>query len=191
MGRIVAEAGDLQHGFAERVPFDSHLTSACKDNNNPAGAAKIIRTPYLQKTQHNSTSLLWVSVESTSESVLITKPDGTIVTKVPGIHDASAQPSKGKQWIANVEGLHPYTIYCYALYRGNRPVTPRTGFRTAPKPGSQTPVRIVTLGDLGTRSFDQFAVLSQMATVVFDLAIINGDVAYHSGRLQEIRKKLF
>jgi 3',5'-cyclic AMP phosphodiesterase CpdA len=47
------------------------------------------------------------------------------------------------------------------------------------------------MGDLGTRTADQFAVLEQLIQHPFETAILTGDVAYPDGRLEDFEAKFF
>jgi hypothetical protein len=64
------------------------------------------------------------------------------------------------------------------------------GFRTAPLAGT-VPVSFMMVGDLGVNNPPQFAVRDQFMQDVFDVALLNGDVAYESGTHSEFQSNYF
>lgn len=185
--------GDLSYPLAVRSAPDVELAAACSDGEvTKAGASALSRKPYVQMVSDRSARILWTAEGRGPASVSLTRPDGTKVATV------SAEPDPGGMGLAlaapfhaRLEGLEPGTIYCYALEDGGIPLTGRTGFRTAPTPGSGAPVRFVAFGDSGSGGDDQLSVLSQIETVPFDLILHTGDVAYDGGSLTELEIYVF
>ena len=52
-------------------------------------------------------------------------------------------------------------------------------------------MRFAALGDLGTQSLDQYAVLEQLEQVDLDFVIFTGDLAYDNGELEELEASVF
>ena len=195
LGILQAEVmGDLTHSPAPRAHYNQDLVQRCPAHARVSAWPQdndLLRLPYLQRTQHDSTMVLWVSNANEAEHVVVTKDDGQPVAEIAGRADTSATLPKGQQRWVQITGLEADTIYCYELRRAGRSVRERVGFKTAPSPGANSPVRFATMGDLGKESVDQFAVYDQLQTVGFDLAVINGDVAYESGTLAEFENNFF
>ncbi len=188
-----AQTGDLSNGPAARAAFDADLVDACGNASYPNGSeSNVLRAPYLQQTRHDGTLVMWVSKSQSAEKIVVNSVNGDEVISAPGLIDFSASllPA-GRQYVARIVGLEPNTIYCYSLHDGDQIILGNVGFKTAPALGSNEPIRFVTFGDLGTLGVDQFAVLEQLATVQFDLALVNGDVAYDSGLLEEFENHFF
>lgn len=93
--------------------------------------------------------------------------------------------------IAQLDGLRPSTLYCYALFDKGQLLVEPTGMRTAPAPSSGAPTRFIAWGDSGDGSPRQLALLGQMRTVPFDLMLVLGDVAYETGKRAELEENFF
>lgn len=193
-GRISSSRkGDLALGEAPWGSYNARTVQACGTAGGPTAAAEghILRRPYLQRLTAEGAWLLWTARGTEPARVQITTPQGQTVTEVEAEIDARARLPQGRQWVARVEGLQPSTTYCYEIAAGGQVVQARTGFTTSPPRGSDAPIRFITMGDLGERSADQFAVLEQLQKVEFDFALINGDVAYSDGTLSELERNFF
>jgi len=194
-GDLQAERfGDMSHP-AERGDAHAELVRAC--GPTPAASAEVAsplrRRPYLQQMTDRSVRVLWTAAPDATAppSIVVTRADGGVVADVPATHDRSAIPGGGSlQWLAAVTGLEPDTIYCYEVRGGGANWT-RAGFRTAPPPGAERPVRVVAFGDSGSGSDDQRQLLAQLGTVPFDFVIHTGDLAYDSGSRAEIERNVF
>jgi hypothetical protein len=182
--------GDLHHALTTRTPAAGPITRACRLEERPA--SELRRRPYLQRMTDRSLEVVWVqSPEAPAAEVAVFRPDGTAVMSVAAAADASAHPAgAGVQWSAPLTGLEPATQYCYRISAGSR-VLDRAGFRTAPAPGGNAPVRFVALGDSGEGGRDQRAVLRQIGAVFFDLMVHTGDIAYDSGTRREFQRNFF
>lgn len=186
------KVGQISATPLPRAVFDADLSQSCGTGEGMVEAAEVLkRKPYLQQTDHDSTLLVWTSSAERALEVVVTTPDGEPVAQVGSEIDTSAQPRDGRQYIASLEGLTPATTYCYQLLADGRPATARTGFRTAPEPGSTGPVTFVAVGDMGTGKSDQHAVFDQIRNVPFELLLALGDNAYESGTLDEFEMHLF
>lgn len=126
-----------------------------------------------------------------SATLVIQRPDGAPVVSIPAELDDSARPVEGaRQWRATVSGLEPETTYCYEI-QVDGVAAARAGFRTAPAPGLGRVVRFVALGDSGSGSGDQYAVLQQLNTVPIDLVLHVGDMGYDHGKRIELEWNFF
>lgn len=195
LGHLEApKGGDLTHAPAPRAPFDTRSEQACGPGGaTPEGSLALVRHPYVQRVTADSAAVLWVADDASSGepvTVEVTRPDGTVVTTAQARVDDTARPQRGTQYVASLSGLDANATLCYRL-AGDPPWTRPTGFRTAPEPGSDATVRLVAIGDTGARTGDQDAVLEQLRTVEFDLAVITGDVAYESGTRAQLEANFF
>ena len=187
---VASKTGNLAFGNPPRAPFDRAFVEACGAGElSPAGERHLRRRPYVQQVGPDSAEVLWTSSVASRFEVRLTTSDGRQVSKIDAEIDV---PSAGaSQYIAKFHSLMPGQVYCYSIAVDGVTWLRPTGFRTAPRPGQSVPVTFVAIGDLGARQPDQFAVLQQMMTVEADFAVISGDVAYTSGRLQEFEEHYF
>ncbi|MFM8877753.1 MAG: metallophosphoesterase, partial [Verrucomicrobiota bacterium] len=104
------------------------------------------------------------------------------------------------QYEARIEGLSPDSIHYYAVFDGDRRLTPQSEdhrFRAQPKPGTVRPYRFWVLGDSGTGREAQRAVHEGMRRWVqrdgrpLDFWIHVGDMAYGTGRDVEFQSRFF
>lgn len=183
-----ARMGQLADIPAPRAPYDADFVEAC-GTGEVLEAAALARRPYLQQLAPDSAQVLWTS-PAPLELVLST-PDGQAVTTPTVRVDDTARPRDGAQYVAQLSELEPATVYCYELRAGERAVTARTGFRTAPEPGSDAAVTFTVVGDMGTGEGDAFKVLEQLKTVESDLLLALGDIAYDDGTLEQFEMHFF
>jgi acid phosphatase type 7 len=104
------------------------------------------------------------------------------------------------QYEARIAGLSPDTKYYYAVYDGNKRLTPTDesySFVTPPPIGTRKPVRFWALGDGGTGRQEQMDVYKAMLDVLrrekhpLDLWLHLGDMAYGTGRDMEFQSRFF
>ncbi|MGE4178502.1 MAG: metallophosphoesterase [Limisphaerales bacterium] len=116
---------------------------------------------------------------------------------LPKLHSA---PVGTFQYEARIPDLSPSTTYFYAIYDGDRRLTPPDPsyqFTTHPTPGSSGPVRVWVIGDGGTGREQQSAVHQAMRATVerenhpLDFWIHVGDMAYGVGRDMEFQSRFF
>ena len=140
------------------------------------------RAPYLQRVTPDSATLLFTADTGDDVVVDVLDPDTKETQSVTARLDGTAALPRGHQLEAQLGGLEPGKLYCYAL----RGLTDWAGFTTAPARGANAPVRFVAMGDSGTGGREQLAVMQQMESVPFDFMIHTGDVAYEKGKLSEL-----
>jgi len=116
---------------------------------------------------------------------------------LPKLHSA---PIGTFQYEARIKNLAPETVYYYAIFDGDRRLTPEDAsysFATHPPVGSRKPVRFWVLGDSGTGREPQKAVFDAMLQTVrkeersFDFWLHVGDMAYSTGRDMEFQSRFF
>lgn len=192
-GRLAAQrTGDLSHGEAPRGYYREPLVAACGGGGlTGIGGERVGRGPYLQMVGPDRAMVVWTSTGSAPGEVVVSDPGGRQVARAPARIDPEAEPREGQQWLAEVTGLEPQATYCYELREGGELLAVRTGFRTAPEPGSARPVQLLAFGDVGKRSLDQLEVRRRMIGVPFDLAVIAGDLAYDDGAREELDRYFF
>lgn len=117
--------------------------------------------------------------------------------QLPRLHTA---PVGTFQYEVRIGDLEPSTTYHYAVYDGDRRLTPDDGtyrFTTHPPVGTVRPVRFWVLGDGGTGREPQSAVHEAMRQAVereqrpLDFWIHVGDMAYDTGRDMEFQSRFF
>jgi len=178
--------GDLGLGAAPRGRFDAAATAAC----GPAGEVSALRrAPYLQRVSSTSADVLWTGENLGAPTVRLISPDGGPPREIAAGVDRSAVLPVGQQWVARAEGLEPGATYCYEVRDRGAVLAGRAALRTAP--GTDSTVRFVALGDVGSGGVDQLAVLDQLKQSEADLALITGDVGLPHGRLEDYEQNLF
>jgi hypothetical protein len=181
------QLGDLTYGEPARAPFDEELRRAC---GSSAAAAlvdlQLARMPYLQSVTGTSARVLWGS--DGAPGALTLTPAGSAKADAAGVVLAAEPMVKG-QFQASLAELEPGETYCYQLSGDGKPWTDWIGFRTAPAPGE--PVRLISLGDLGTSTGDQLALADVMMEFPAQALLFNGDVAYPDGTLGNFADHFF
>lgn len=199
-GLLEAEAvGDVILGDVPRGKFASRLEGACGEaRETPIGEPRLDREPYLQNVTDRSAVLLWTADEPAA--VVIRQPGGEPETETAV--DVGSSSRGLRRYETHLDGLEPATIYCYDVIGQDGIWLSSAGFRTAPHPVDSrfeveavipwfAQVRFVAFGDVGRADPDQFAVLEQLQSVEFDLALLAGDLAYDDGTLAEYDAHFF
>lgn len=116
---------------------------------------------------------------------------------LPKLHSA---PIGTFQYEARVPDLKPDTTYYYAVFDGEKRLTPEDAsyrFTTHPPPGPARSVRFWVLGDGGTGREPQAAVHNAMMSTLdkesrpIDFWLHAGDMAYNTGRDTEFQTRFF
>jgi acid phosphatase type 7 len=191
-GRLAAvETGTLLDPPPSRESPVAALDEACGTGDAEAATGTFSRAPYLQNVSAEAATVVWTLDDDEPVRVVLSQPDGTAVAT----HHSELEPTRhlrdAHQHFVRFEGLEPGTVYCYAILAGETELLGRTGFRTAPAPGSGEPVRFIAFGDSGWDGGDQEALRQQMDTLPFDLAIVAGDVVYEDGTLNQYERRHF
>ena len=159
------------------------LTSELSDVSDTSGTGILVRTSLGTNTQ--SIPEKWQRYR-TDENLKLRK-----------MHSA---PIGTFQYEARLMGLSPATKYYYAVFDGDRRLTPADesySFTTPPPVGPRKPVRFWALGDGGTGRPEQAAVYRAMLDVTarekrpLDLWLHLGDMAYGTGRDVEFQSRFF
>ena len=168
---------------AALVPFEQRCGAG---GLTRAGAQALVRLPYLQRLSDSAVDILYKRHGGgASDVVEVTLPDGSPVAQAPTLADPGSPG--GVQRLAHVEGLSPSTYYCYSVAS----LTERIGFRTAPAPGTDAPVRFTVFGDSGDGGIGQAAVRDRLLALPMDLILHTGDVAYGTGTLEQFEQFFF
>ncbi|MFW5926065.1 MAG: metallophosphoesterase [Myxococcota bacterium] len=193
-GVVAAQGtGNLLEPPAGRVSGLDELAEECDTptDRHPARTGRLDRAPYLQNASDEGATVVWTSADPQPATVEVSLPDGTAVTSVPSTVEATRYLDGSHQHFARLEPLEPATVYCYSIRQAGEEVVGSTGFRTAPEPGQDAPVRFVAFGDSGGGSEDQVRLRDQLESFDYDLLLIMGDLAYDSGELGELERKHF
>jgi predicted phosphodiesterase len=200
LGHVRASVvGDMTHASVPFAAYDLALDDACdRGGPNALGRQNMPRWPYLQKVTRSGAEILFTSTREEDFVVDITRPNGEVVKSVKAREDAEASqkyatlgPGHGTQYVAALDELPEAELLCYQVRAGEEAWTTPTGFRLAPNPDAEAPVRFAALGDLGKRTSDQFAVYEQMKKVPVDFVLLTGDIAYDNGKLSEFEQNVF
>jgi len=117
--------------------------------------------------------------------------------KLPKLHSA---PVGTFQYEATLNNLNPSTRYFYAVFDGDRRLTPADStysFVTPPQAGTRKPIRFWVIGDGGTGRQAQADVHQAMLDFVrrekhpLDFWLHVGDMAYGTGRDVEFQSRFF
>lgn len=180
--------------------------------------AVMSRIPYLQLATPSSIQVLWrmrgenkpvlkygPSQESLTSSV--TGGSGILIRRLakegsssPGTLPLFSAPPHTRQYEAEIKDLQPDTKYYYAVFDGEKRITPDDGsfsFRTLPVAGTDRPAWMWVAGDGGTGGKIQAAVHQAMINytkeqnVSLDMFLHVGDMAYSYGYDPEFQGRFF
>ncbi len=191
------------------------LTFLCLSSLLPA---EFSRAPYLQLVTDHS---IQVVCRTTSASHLVVRY-GTSRKNLQGKSDTKkmvvrrtkresgsdsslgeslhSAPKGTYQYEIKLDGLKPDTLYYYAIYDGDKRMTPDDGtyfFRTYPKPGTWKDLHFVALGDGGTGRREQMEVYRAFVhyfhknKINLDMFIHVGDMAYSTGKDYQFQSNFF
>ncbi len=178
--------GPMPFELASRSAPDADLRDSCGDGAVSAtGKSTLKRLPFLQQVTDKSAVIVFQTAKRRTVGVDVDGADGTPVTHVTSQADPSV--ADGTQQLVRLTGLEPAHTYCYAV--GD--LTAAAGFRTAPAPSSDAPVRFVAFGDSGSDDSDQLSLLGQLATVPLDFIAHTGDLAYENGTAAQLTHSVF
>jgi acid phosphatase type 7 len=171
------------------APGQLEVQQACGADDKRGAESELIRYPYLQQVSASSAQVLWATASGDGHTVEVTTPRGEPVGSFASrIDEGGAVGGGGYQHLAELTGLQPAVLYCYAITGPRGELLSRTGFRTAPESGA---LAFVAFGDSGHGGADQKAVTAQLETVPADLMLITGDIAYDSGTLEQFEEHFF
>lgn len=183
-------------------------------------SAPFTRAPYVQQATPSGVTIVWrtntpitpvirygLSHDKLDKS---TKPDSIIHrTKTEATHSAKtlfaskdqrSAPNNTHQYESNLTNLKPKTTYYYAVYDGDKRLTPESAsyrFKTHPEFGKTTDALVWIVGDSGTGGTDQKQVHQAMRNYLtkhktnLDLYLHVGDMAYGSGTDPEFSTRFF
>jgi len=181
--------------------------------------AEISRAPYLQLATDHSIHIAWrtthksvpsIHYGTTREQLTQSSAKNNLIVRRT-VADAKSEqglspsrlhtaPKGTYQYEVKLTDLTPDTRYYYALYEGDKRVTPDDGtytFRTHPKPGTKRDLYFWVVGDSGTGSIHQKRVYQSMRDfnkehkLTLDMYIHVGDMAYGSGKDREFQSNFF
>src|SRR5687767_4498004 len=112
---IVAADRTVTPGKLGRM--DAAMVASCGDGSlTAAGAADIVRPPYVQQVQSSAATLVWAARRGATDVRLdLTTPDGSLVSSVSPRPDAPANPAAAEHLVASVTGLAADEIYCWSI----------------------------------------------------------------------------
>lgn len=173
------------------------------------------RAPYLQLATENSIRVVWRTQRAITPVIRygkdpanlarFSKPEHILTRTVdkgqsggpPPLHSA---PDGTRQFEASLSGLDPATNYYYAIYDGEKRLTPEDKsyrFKTHPARGTSAPLYFWVVGDSGTGGANQAKVHTAMRDYnkaqksQLDLYIHVGDMAYGSGTDTQFSERFF
>ena len=202
------------------------VRGVCSDPDDAAFA----RMPYLQFATTNAIHVVWrtegpvepvvkygssadkLTQEVEGDDIVVRASLGKSDTSVPErwkhlrteenlkLRKLHSAPVGTFQYEAKLTGLDPARRYYYAVFNGNKRMTPADesySFVTPPPIGTRKPVRFWTIGDSGTGRRPQADVHEAMLNYVaregrpLDFWIHVGDMAYGDGRDVEFQARFF
>ena len=193
-------------GEVHVTPLERKAVKDCGDGKlTPEGRDRVTREPYLQSTTTTSSVVAWGSKDARGE-VVVSEPGGNVVRRVAAkyVGDPQKEPrrlaAQSKEPVsaenmyiiaAAVTGLEPTRLYCYQIAVDGVAITEPAPMTTAAEPGSDEPVRFVAVGDIGTGGLAQEAIKKRMTETPFEFILVLGDLAYKSGKPQELNGRFF
>ncbi len=155
-----------------------------------ARAEELRVDPYLQSLSSDGVTICWQTEGRCRGSVRygIDRRD---------LDQSVALRAPTRTHFVRLDGLKPGTKYYYAVEADGQVLLgdASTFFQTAPKPGSNMPVRIWAAGDVGTGDSEQAAVRDALLRAAegrpIDFFLGLGDLAYDRGESDEFRDNFF
>lgn len=150
----------------------------------------VIRSPYLQTVTPTGITIRWRTDQATDSRVRFGNAADQLNQQVT---DAAVTT----EHIVSLTGLQSATRYFYAVgsSSGDLMASGEQYFQTSPPAGSAVPVRIWALGDFGSGTDNQFAVVDKYRQVAqthpADLWLWLGDNAYNQGYDAQYQQRLF
>jgi hypothetical protein len=188
---LVAGTNTIAVEMHQSEPSSSDISFALELVEKDAGAATLLRGPYLQEGTPTSMVVRWRTDVPTVSRVRF----GTSVDNLPGIADDTALTTEHQ---VTVTGLSPQTRYYYWV---GTPETILSGdashtFVTAPATGTAVPTRIWAIGDSGTGRAFAFTVRDAYyryagSTTSTNLWLMLGDNAYENGSDADYQTAVF
>ena len=174
--------------------------------------AQFSRAPYVQLATENSIYLAWRTTSPMQPTIRYgTSPDqlnqscpaNNIILRTTSKNSPNplhTAPPNTRQFEAKITSLKPDTLYHYAIYDGQKRLTPDDGsyhFRTHPTYGTAHDLYFWAVGDSGTGTKMQKDVHQAMLDyntkhkLTLDMFIHVGDMAYGSGKDPEFQANFF
>ena len=155
-----------------------------------AQSPQIIRGPYLQSVTPNSGIIRWRTDIPSSSQVFLGENLSNLQLKVIDNQQVT-------EHVVTVSHLKPNKKYFYSIGDSKNMSTASENryLKTSPALGSKAPVRIWALGDFGSGSANQKAVLKSIVSFTEtkrpDAWIWLGDNAYSNGKEEEYQARVF
>jgi acid phosphatase type 7 len=152
------------------------------------------RGPYLQMPSPDAITVCWQTGEATDGIVRYGMKPGEL-------GETARTAGSGREHEVRLTGLEPSTTYYYSVGSSEKVMSGGTAdfqFKTAPKPGSATPVRVWVLGDSGTggdgtgraeKVRDSY--LNSPHFKIPDLWLMLGDNAYPDNTEEQLTRAVF
>ncbi len=176
------------------------------------------RAPYVQQATPTGMHVLWRTVEGIDARVRYgvdvekltqeVEEEAIRVRRIAGHRDEVWQPEKyivagprgTRQYEAEIAGLESDTTYYYAIYDGEKRLTPEDAsyhFHTSPAPGESKDAFFWVVGDSGTGEKRQSEVHQAMLDYTekidrpIDFVLHVGDMAYENGTDKQFQEHFF
>lgn len=176
------------------APYAPPVAADCGEGVAPGSVAGLVRWPYLQLVTTDGITVAWGADDTATTARLRVGPDADLglTWEATGASTSGAPDGRFTLFHARAEGLTPNTEYCYAVEVDGVVLASGLRFRTAPD-HPDAPVRFTALGDFGSGSDDQRAVIAAMEPWLdeTDLWLTLGDNAYDDGTWSEWHDKVF
>lgn len=154
------------------------------------------RWPYLESATQTTVRVAWTTRNTGGRGVVrfAADPAGpwTEVEAATELFE-STRTAQGEDYVAydaTLSGLTPGSAYCYEIVEDGEVLARNLRFETAWL-GTDRPVRMLVIGDSGSGSDDQLAVRDAFMEGEYDLFLHMGDMAYGSGRYDELESNFF
>ncbi|UHG89267.1 purple acid phosphatase family protein [Spirosoma oryzicola] len=155
-----------------------------------ANAQTVTRSPYLQVVTPTSITVRWRTDQPTTSRV-------RFGANADQLTQAVSDPALTTEHVVTLTGLQAATRYFYAIGTNTNDLmaSGEQYFQTSPTAGSTVPVRIWALGDFGSGTANQFAVLEKYRNATkdrpADIWLWLGDNAYNQGYDSQYQQNVF
>ncbi len=153
------------------------------------------RSPYVQSVFTDSARIAWTDTFGASGFVRYSVAGSgewrTVDANVRAFDTVETTDTEDyNAYDATLVGLEPDQDVCYEVYVDGALLVARTAFHTA-WTTHEKPVRIITMGDSGNASAEQYALRDEMMKMDSDVFLHLGDMAYGDGTYPEFEERVF
>lgn len=153
------------------------------------------RWPYIESVTSSSARIAWTTTSGGRGVVRYAADPAGTWSELEAVSEMfpTTRTEQAMDYVAfdaTLEGLTPNAAYCYEIVEDGVVLARNLRLDTA-WTGTARPVRMLVIGDSGNGSGEQAAVRDAFMAHRYDLFLHMGDMAYDSGRFEELEEYFF